>query len=327
MQVCARCGAQWRVGQYPVPQCARCGAFLPAPVPWGGPAAPQPAQPPQPARQAPPNWPAVTWVAEPPPEARRDAPTPQPAPTPTPRYEAAPTWGLRDTPAKAVGAPKPTGRVQALAGAAPGILRVVAATYAAAALAELLRYGLLVRNQQVLLAPWMVAVSDTLVWVASVSALVAAVLGVLAGACWLVQARAARFARVGQSDPRPARELLAGCLTPLACLVLPGLYLRELVAARPLAGRAAADGAAEEHLWKWARWWWAAWAVTWLLQALAMLWRDATTLQAQADAVVFAAFANAFAAGVALLTLLVMREVGRLTEVPQAKRWVVAVPS
>lgn len=206
------------------------------------------------------------------------------------------------------------------------MLRLTAVAYLVAALAELFRYILLVRNQDVLLSRLVVAVSDTLVWVFSVLAIVAAVVSAVAAACWLVEERQRRFGRLLVAETRSPQYLLLGCLTPIASLVMPGVFLRELIAP---AGARPDDRPAEDLAWRWAAAWWVAWVLSWILQASSMMWRDASSLQAQADSVLFAAFTDAFAAGVAVLTLVVMREVARLGEevTSSAKRLVVAVPS
>ncbi|MBD0323288.1 MAG: DUF4328 domain-containing protein [Aldersonia sp.] len=210
-------------------------------------------------------------------------------PTATPRYAEIPRWGLLDPPpAPEVPQRRSLGwfadRVRAL-------LAVTAMMFALATIAEACRYGVLLYNRTRLLDPLLLAVSDAAVWTTSLVAQATALCAALGAVGWLIQARAAEFARHGRTEPRRVPVLVIGSLLPVVNLVAPGLFLTELVRRRPRTDLARV------------RTWWAGWIFGTLMWIAALAWHSADTLQAQANGVLFTALTNAVASAVAVLTL------------------------
>ncbi|GAA5047012.1 DUF4328 domain-containing protein [Nocardia callitridis] len=257
------------------------------------------------------------WVARRPDQRVRHAvpPAPQDKPAATPRYHATPRWGLQDPPPQQQPAPRrPLDRFVGWLGT---LLVWTAAMFGVAAVAELLRYGVLLRNRTRLIHPAVLFFSDALVFVAGVLALVLALLTAVAAVGWLIETRRVAYAHAGRLDPRRARWLIAGCVVPVVNLLLPGVFLTELVADRP-----------DPRALRAVRVWWAAWVFGGLLTVAALYWRTADSLQAKADGVMFTAFADLVAAGVTVLTLWVIRTVeGRDLRGRDriARRWLNAV--
>ncbi|WP_330233847.1 DUF4328 domain-containing protein [Nocardia sp. NBC_00508] len=256
------------------------------------------------------------WVARKPDHRTRAQPpgTP-PAAARTPRYAQMPRWGLIDSPPQNGAAPRrPLGR---LTDSATKLLAATAAVFVLAALAELARYAVLLRNRTRLIHPGVLFASDALVVLAGVFALVFALLAAIGTLGRLIEIRQAVYAEAGQRDPRSPRVLAFGCLVPVVNLLWPGIFLTEVAALRgdPRSRRAI-------------RIWWAAWVVGGGVALAALLWRNADSLQVKADGVLFTAFADAIAAVVALLTLWVLRTIdGRdlLGRSRSARRWLIAV--
>ncbi|WP_405179014.1 DUF4328 domain-containing protein [Nocardia sp. NBC_01377] len=299
VQPCARCGARWAVRGAPMHWCPRCRGVLLSPAPIDAPAARR-------------NY---RWVARRPEHrnGRADTAANTAAPTPTPRYTEVPRWGLIDPPPKSVTVPR---RRFAWFGArVSSLLLVTALLFAVSAFAEAGRYAILLRNRTRLIDPTVLWISDSLVKGSAALALVFGLASAIGLVMWLVDARAAAFAKAGLRDPRRPRALALGCLVPVVNLLWPGVFLTELAQRRddPRALRAI-------------RIWWSAWLLGGALTVAALIWRTADSLQVKADGVVFTAFTDAFAAGIALLTLWVVRSLdGRdlLGRARAARRWVV----
>ncbi|MFE7723364.1 DUF4328 domain-containing protein [Nocardia rhizosphaerihabitans] len=233
---------------------------------------------------------------------------------PTPRYTEIPRWGLLDPPPAPGRAPERP--LRGIAANRDLLLVVTALAFLVAAFAEYGRYLILLRNRTTLIPSWLLWISDMSVWVFGVIAPLCALATALALVAWLIEARRARYAAQGRRDPRRRWSLILGCLVPGVNLIWPGVFLTELLgpAADPRALRAV-------------RIWWAAWVLSGLILFGATLWRDASTLQAEADGVSFTAFSNLCAAGFAVLTLWTVRQLeGRdLRGAPRtAHRWVMA---
>ncbi|MEV0249854.1 DUF4328 domain-containing protein [Nocardia sp. NPDC050712] len=298
VQPCARCGARWAVQTTPMHWCPRCRGVLLSPAPIDAPAERR-------------NY---RWIARRPDQrARRNGSRPGTHPG-TPKYTQMPRWGLIDpVPERAVAAPS---RWQRWTQRVEPLLIVTAGLFALAAAAELGRYGVLLRNRTRLIEPLLLRASDALVIGSAVLGLVFALLAAVALVGWLIETRAAAFARVGRRDPRSVRTLTLGCVIPGVNLLWPGVFLTELAAQRedPRALRAV-------------RFWWCAWVLGGAMAVGALLWRTADSLQAQADGVLFMVWTDVVAAGVAVLTLWVVRLfAGRdlLGRTTLARRWVVA---
>lgn len=236
--------------------------------------------------------------------------------TATPYYTEIPRWGLRDRPATAGEAeqPRPLSTLTRWVHAA---LVATAALFALAAVAELGRYLILLRNRTRLIEPPLLWFSDALVNTAALFALIMALVAAVAALGWLIEARRATFAAAGRRDPRSPRRLALGCLIPVVNLVWPGVFLTEIV-----------SGRADPRPLYAVRIWWVVWVLGGFSTVAALFWRTADSLQAKADGVLFAAATDAVAAGVAVLTLWVIRTVeGRDLRGRDhlARRWVIAV--
>ncbi|MEV6274707.1 DUF4328 domain-containing protein [Nocardia sp. NPDC051832] len=299
VQPCARCGARWAVQTTPMHWCPRCRGVLLSPAPIDAPAERR-------------NY---RWIARRPDQRHRRPGGNRPGTSSaTPRYTQIPRWGLIDPAPAAADAPR--SRWQRWTERVEPLLLVTAALFALAAAAELGRYGILLRNRTRLIDPLLLRASDALVIGSAVLALVFALLAAVALVGWLIETRAAAFARAGRRDPRSVRALALGCVLPGVNLLWPGVFLTELAAQRanPRALRAI-------------RIWWCAWILGGAMAVAALLWRTADSLQAQADGVLFMVYTDLVAAGVAVLTLWVVRLLaGRdlLGRSTLARRWVVA---
>ncbi|OZD06926.1 hypothetical protein CH275_06845 [Rhodococcus sp. 06-235-1A] len=306
-QVCARCGTRWAVGARPGTWCPRCHGVLLSPVSTRAPA------------QGRRNF---RWVARPATSRSTSArATRTAAPTPTPHYESPPTWGLRDIP-RDPAANRPVGRVEQYAAHAPLLVTVTAMLLLLAVFAEVFRYAILLYNRTRLVSPITLAASDALVYFAQVGGLVVGLFALIASACWLIEQRRLAFAAVGTTDPRSVRWMLLLSMLPLVRIVMPGVYLTEVVRLR---GDSGADVHRERSL---MGIWWGTWAASNALVIVQLLWNLQNTLQARADGVLLSAFVAAVAAGSAVLTLTVMRRFeGRTlrgSTVARPTRWVMA---
>ncbi|MFD4440647.1 DUF4328 domain-containing protein [Nocardia sp. NPDC058519] len=255
------------------------------------------------------------WVARRPDHRTRKAGSTISAPLgPTPRYTQTPRWGLLDPPPSAARTPE-----RPLRGIAVRRDRLLLATMFAfllAGLAEYGRYLILLQNRARLIPGWLLWISDATVLVFGIIAPICALVTAVSLVAWLIEARTIVFTAYGKRDPRKRWSLIAGCLVPGVNLIWPGVFLTELLGADP-------DPRSHRAV----RIWWAAWALSGLLLIAATLWRDASTLQAEADGVSFTGFTNLCAAGFAVLTLWMVRTLeGRdlRGEVRSAHRWVMA---
>lgn len=301
VQPCARCGTRWAVQGTPMHWCPRCRGVLLSPGPI----------------DAPPQRRNYRWVARRP--GRRDRTRPAgfgQGSTATPRYTEIPRWGLHDRPAGVADGEQPR-PLSVLARWVYPALLATAGLFGLAAVAELGRYLILLRNRTRLIEPVLLWFSDALVNTAALFALIMALVTAVAALGWLIEVRHAVFAAAGRRDPRSLRTLALGCLVPGVNLIWPGVFLSEVLAERsdprPL------------HA---VRIWWAVWGLGGLLAVAALFWRTADSLQAEADGVLFTALTDLAAAAVAVLTLWVVRTVeGRDLRGHDrlAHRWVVAV--
>lgn len=299
VQPCARCGARWTVQARPLHWCPRCGGVLLSPGPIDAPAQRR-------------NY---RWVARRPDHRVRKPTSRAAASTETPRYTRIPRWGLFDVPPQApAAAQRPLGL---LTGAVSLLLIGTAVLFVLAAAAEFGRYLILLRNRTRLIENWLLIVSDVSVYLFALGALVLALLSALALVGWLIEVRRAAYGDRKRRDPRSVFTLVLGCLIPVANLLWPGVFLTETARIRedPRALRAA-------------RIWWCGWILNGLLVVAALLWRNAGSLQAEADGVSLTALTDLVAAAMAVLTLWMMRMVeGRdlFGRIRTARRWVLAV--
>lgn len=256
------------------------------------------------------------WVARRPDHrTRRAGPVTTTAPLgPTPHYVETPRWGLFDPPPRAAAArPRP---LRGLAAARDRLLVLTAVAFVLAGIAEYGRYLILLQNRTRLIPGWLLWISDASVFVFGLLAPILALLTALSLVAWLIEARTAAFAARGRRDPRRRWTLILGCLVPGVNLIWPGVFVTELLGPEP-------DPRAERAV----RIWWTAWVFSGVLLVAATLWRDAGTLQAEADGVSFTGFTDLCAAGFAVLTLWTVHLLeGRdLRGAPRsAHRWVMA---
>jgi hypothetical protein len=230
----------------------------------------------------------------------------------TPTYRETPRWGLTDP--RQADAPTLQTRTERLAEVAPTLLGSTAALFVLAAVAELLRYAVLLYNRTALVSPTLLAVSDALVFTMGVMAPMVAFAAASASVAWLLGARRAAWEAVGRDDPRSPAVVAFGCLVPVVNLVWPGVFLTELAAA-------------DDRIRSLVRVWWATWATSGVMLVVSLVWRSQDSLQARANGVLFAVLMNLVAAAVAVLTLMVMRRVDGLDlgGRPRSRtRWVVA---
>ncbi|GGL25652.1 membrane protein [Nocardia jinanensis] len=304
VQPCARCGTRWAVQGPPMHWCPRCRGVLLSPGPI----------------DAPPERRNYRWVARRPGRLDRSARTSEGGrrAAGTPRYSEIPRWGLRDRPVPDHESDGHRARpLSALTRWTHAALLATAVLFAVSALAEAGRYLILLRNRTRLIEPPLLWFSDALVNTAALFALIMALVAAFATLGWLIEARRVTFAAAGGSDPRSPRMLALGCLIPVINLIWPGVFLTEVVSGH-------ADPRARTAV----RIWWAAWVFGGMVTVAALYWRTADSLQAKADGVLFTAFTDVAAAGVAVLTLWVVRTIeGRDLRGRNrlARRWVVAV--
>lgn len=234
-------------------------------------------------------------------------------PRPTPRYTEAPRWGLLDpSPAPAVA--ERTDLVAFGRRAVP-LIGAASILFGLAALAEIGRYLILLRNRTRLIDPTLLALSDSAVWATSFLALGVALAGAVAAIGWLIEARRRGYAGENRSDPRRVRTLVLGCVIPLVNLVLPGVFVTEFT--RDVVPRTR----------KLIRVWWWAWVLNGVMVVAAMFWWTADSLQIEADGVLFSAATDLVAAGVGILTIMVIRKIDGHDVLGRrriAKRWLIA---
>ncbi|MFE1594531.1 DUF4328 domain-containing protein [Nocardia sp. NPDC058705] len=255
------------------------------------------------------------WVARRPDHRTRKAGATTVAPLgPTPRYTQTPRWGLLDAPPSSARIPERP--LRGLAVYRDRLLIVTMIAFLLAALAEYGRYLILLQNRARLIPSWLLWISDATVLVFGIIAPICALVAAISLVAWLIEARTIVFTAYGKRDPRKRWTLIAGCLVPGVNLIWPGVFLTELLGDDP-------DPRSHRAV----RIWWAGWAFSGLLLIAATLWRDASTLQAEADGVSFTGFTNLCAAGFAVLTLWMVRTLeGRdlRGDVRSAHRWVMA---
>lgn len=234
-----------------------------------------------------------------------------PAPGPTPRYTEIPQWGLHD---HVDAAPARRNWPELLADKAALFLTLTAGLYTLAVVAELVRYAILVHNRTRLIDPALLAVSDAAVFFAQAGGMLFALLSGIGGVCWLLRIRRRTFARSRTSDPRTVSDVIVGCAVPGLNLVMPGVFLLEVIRRDPRAVTLV-------------RAWWISWVVGAVLVVFNWFWRARPGLQAMADGVLLSAFTAAVASGSAVLALLVIRRLEERTlngSQGAVTRWVIA---
>lgn len=277
IQPCVRCGRRWAVAGAAQDWCPVCHGVLLAPVRAGA----EPVE-----RQ-------FRWTARPPqqtPSTAVDNPPFAQLSTGVPLQRTGHS-GPVNPPAE------PTHR---LAAWLPRILGGAAVALGAVALAEALRYLVLLRSRDVLTPQLWVTASDAFVVVASIAAALGALAAAAALADWLVAARDRRFARFNLLDPRPAWQMWVAVFLPVLNLLLPPVLLMEFA---PKARRRIAA-------------WWGVWVLNNVLVAVGLWWRTREGTQAHADSVVLAIIT----ALVALAFVVVTRSLVRAVDATVAER-------
>lgn len=253
------------------------------------------------------RWIAVRPGAPPPPRHGR-----RPL-GPTPRYAVIPRWSLADRVEQtAAGAEKPT-RPGPAASTIRTTLFASVLVLGVAALVYVVRYVLLVINRNTLLNSWLAAGADWLGILASVAAIAAAFASGAMLIRWLIARRAAAFAYHGLPEPRSPRALWAGCVVPLANLLLAPVYVVELAILEEHYSRI------RRHIVQW----WIAWAASYLVSVFAMVTSFATDAQGIANNTVAMVFAYLLAALTVAAAARVFEGFERKPVERPAHRWVV----
>lgn len=253
----------------------------------------------------------LRWVASPPPGAwpRRRAVAVEPYSGP-PSYPVPPRWGFPNlvwrrptaVPGTASDEVRPIDRVPVLARSLGTILWTFAILAVVAAGAEIWRYVLLVQSRDSALNTSVVAYSDAVVVTAGLLTTILSLLPAGLSVWWLLVARRAAAEESGDDPPRPVWQVLVGVLVPVANLPLALSVVGELehaVLRRPRDSRPKPSRLVLA--------WWGAWLVNWILLAVTIIWRLRPGVQAMADSVVLVAITDLTAAGLAIVTWLLIR--------------------
>ncbi|MFF5989728.1 DUF4328 domain-containing protein [Prauserella flavalba] len=258
----------------------------------------------------------VRWVASVPagvaPRRRAQAPELYTGP---PFYPTPPRWGFPNlawrrptaVPGTASGVPVPLQRLRMIARNTVTLLWTLAGLAAVAGGAEIWRYVLLVQSRDSALSPGVVGASDALVLSFSLLTFVLALFAIAATVWWLFVARSAAADEVGEEPPRPGWQVLVGTLVPGPNLVLAGPILAELEHATLRRSRERRPRPSRLVLA-----WWGTWLLNAVLLVLTVSWRLKDGVQADADGVVLSALTDLSAAGLAVLTALVVNRFTRL---------------
>jgi hypothetical protein len=205
-------------------------------------------------------------------------------------------------PGTATEQPVTVDRVRSVGGHASAMMWVLAGLAVASAGGEVWRYVLLLRSRTGALSSGVVTASDVLVGITAILTLAFALLTAVVLLWWLHLARHAAADLVAQRPARSDWQVLVYLLVPGVNLAMAGVILAELehqVLRRP------ADERPEPT--RQVKIWWAAWVASSLLFLGTVLWRFRDSAQARADGVVLSALTDLAAAGMAVLTALMIR--------------------
>ncbi|MFD6072496.1 DUF4328 domain-containing protein [Amycolatopsis lurida] len=280
-----------------------------------------------PVRPAPMRQPVrhrVRWVASPPPGAlpQRREPVAERYAGP-PSYPVPPRWGFpnlvwrRSTavPGTASGEVTAGERLRVITRSLLPVLWTFAALAVVASAAEIWRYVLLVQSRDSALSTSVVSVSDSFVITAGLLTTILSLLPSGLTVWWLLVARHAAADRCGEVPPRRLWHVLVFVLVPVVNLImvlpvvaeLEHAVLRRTRETRPKPSRLVLI-------------WWGVWALNWVLLGLVIVWRFRDGVQALADGVVLVALTDLAAAGLAVVTaLLVKRMSGLLAPVAEKR--------
>lgn len=232
-----------------------------------------------------------------------------------PRYGTTPTWGFpalawrwpKAVPGAMTEEPVTVDRVRVVAGHASSMLWALAVLAVCAAGGEIWRYALLIESRTGALSSRLVSASDALVTIAAVLTLAFGLVTLGVVLWWLNMARRAAADLADQRVARPDWQVLVYLLVPGINLAMAGVVLTELehqVLRRPADQRPVPS--------KQVKIWWASWAAAGVLCVVTVLWRLRDSVQARADGVVLSALTDLAAAGVAVLTALMIRRLATL---------------
>lgn len=276
------------------------------------------------------NGARMVWVATPPGGARPPRPRAAPRPyTGPPSYPAIPHWGFPLVswrwPLAVSTRPQadPVERVAALGATASPALWVTAISAGVAAIAECLRYVLLLLSINTALPTTMLVISDALVITAGFMTLLVGALSGVVVVLWGLRARNAADARVGVRSARPDWQFIAGVLVPGWNLFVPGSVLAE-VEHTVLVGENARQLGSRPNPSRLVRLWWACWVLSLLLGWTTFLWSFLGGVQAQANGVVLHIWTNLAVVALAVLTVRVVNYLTRLlrpVDPTEVRRW------
>ncbi|MEU8415423.1 DUF4328 domain-containing protein [Amycolatopsis japonica] len=280
-----------------------------------------------PVRPAPMRQPVrhrVRWVASPPPGAlpQRRKPVAERYSGP-PSYPVPPRWGFPNlvwrrptaVPGTASGEVTAGERLRVITRSLLPVLWTFAALAVIASAAEIWRYVLLVQSRDSALSTSVVSVSDTFVITAGLLTTILSLLPAGLTVWWLLVARHAAADVSGEAPPRRQRHVLAFVLVPVVNLImvlpvvaeLEHAVLRRTRETRPKPSRLVLL-------------WWGVWALNWLLLVLVIVWRFRDGVQALADGVVLVALTDLSAAGLAVVTALIVKRMSGLLAPVEEKR-------
>lgn len=195
---------------------------------------PAPARPVRPApvssatntvRRILPNRPALRWWAHRPPETIPPPPAPARPPQPRPQYREIPRWGLIDVPPAVSADEDARGRLRWRD--LGQSLRLLGGILAGAAVAQLLRYIVLVVNRSRPIPAWLDLLTVIAVLVFGVLAALGAIIALAGFARWLREVRAADYRRIDRCEPRRPILLILGAVTPFVNVVTAPFLLIE----------------------------------------------------------------------------------------------------
>ena len=273
---------------------------------------------PQPARHR------IRWVASPPPGAwpHRRKPVAERYSGP-PSYPVPPRWGFPNlvwrrptaVPGTASGEVTPGERLRVITRSLLPVLWTFAALALVASAAEIWRYILLVQSRDSALSTSVVSVSDTFVITAGLLTTILSLLPSGLTVWWLLVARHAAAEASGEAPPRRQWQVLVFALVPVVNLVLVLPIVAELEHAVLRRSRETRPKPSRLVLG-----WWGVWVLNWLLLVLVIVWRFRDGVQALADGVLLVALTDLAAAGLAVMTaLLVKRMSGLLAPVAEKR--------
>lgn len=260
--------------------------------------------------------PSVRWVATVPPGTGGARPRGRRRPyTGPPRYSSPPRWGFPNlvwrpstaVPGTSSADMEPRRRLDLTSKNAVTLLVALAVLAGLAAVSEGWRYVLLLQSRTSALSPEVVGASDALVLAFGLMTPLMALLAAGAALWWLLVARSVAAADAGQDVPRPVWQVFVGTLVPGANLVLAGPIVAELEHAalrRPVDERPRPSRLVLA--------WWATWCADFALVVLTIVWRLRDGVQADADGVVLSALTSACAAGLAIVTVVLVKRITRL---------------